>query len=228
MAFKFIVFITLSYYVYSLDNLLNNFTFISNKTQVKKYVDENYDKIKNSKDYLNTTLYFLIETSNTKVLEELLERLYTDKVEFKVLLNQLVTSKILQLNKLNEEFSKLDKSTFLVVSPAFSYSEDDYNVNLIILFSHRHNAPGCSEVDNPFSILYNNNFTFHFSGNCTLGDEELYFNLELNFFDQVHQIERMDISRGKAHVRISKEKKYKWEQLLRKGEEIPNNMVKLY
>ena len=61
-----------------------------------------------------------------------------------------------------------------------------------------------------------------------MGDDELYFELDLTLFDKVDKIDKVSISRGKAIVRLEKEKKYSWGQLLRPGEELPNNMIKKY
>lgn len=201
-----------------------NFSELHNKTFLSNIISQSPIDIKS----LNETFSILINTSNFEILEELIQKCKKEKIEFSSILNYLVTQKINTLQGIYKTLSIKDSSNLQVVSPAFLWSEDMYGVHLDILFSHRHNAPGCSEVDNYFSILYNNNYTFHFNANCTMGDDELYFNLDLNLYDQISKIERVSITRGKAIIRLEKIKKYSWGQLLREGEEIPNNMLHKY
>ena len=52
------------------------------------------------------------------------------------------------------------------------------------------NAPSCGELDYQNIELLNNNMTFHFEGNCTMGDDELFFNLTLNLFKKVTRIKK--------------------------------------
>ena len=205
-----------------------NFSELHNKTFLSTTISQSFDKLLADLQLLNDTFSILINTSNFEILEELIQKCKKEKIDFSSILNFLVNQKINTLQGIYKALSNKDSSNLQVVSPAFLWSEDMYGVHLDILFSHRHNAPGCSEVDDNFTILYNNNYTFHFNANCTMGDDELYFNLDLNLYDQISKIERVKISRGKAEIRLEKVKKYSWGKLLREGEEIPNNMLHKY
>ena len=205
-----------------------NYSLLLNETYLKNFLYNNLDVISTNTTELNDTLSTLINTSNFQLLDNYIQLLKENKIEFNPYLNTLITNKISTLHSLYQTLSLKDSSNLQIVSPAFLWAEDQYSVHLDILFSHRHNAPGCSEVDDYYTVIYNNNYTFHFNANCTMGDDELYFELDLTLFDKVDKIDKVSISRGKAIVRLEKEKKYSWGQLLRPGEEIPNNMIKKY
>ena len=205
-----------------------NYSLLLNETYLKNFLYNNLDVISTNSTELNDTLSTLINTSNFQLLDNYIQLLKENKIEFNPYLNTLITNKISTLHSLYQTLSLKDSSNLQIVSPAFLWAEDQYSVHLDILFSHRHNAPGCSEVDDYYTVIYNNNYTFHFNANCTMGDDELYFELDLTLFDKVDKIDKVSISRGKAIVRLEKEKKYSWGQLLRPGEEIPNNMIKKY
>ena len=205
-----------------------NYSLLLNETYLKNFLYNNLDVISTNTTELNNTLSTLINTSNFQLLDNYIQLLKENKIEFNPYLNTLITNKISTLHSLYQTLSLKDSSNLQIVSPAFLWAEDQYSVHLDILFSHRHNAPGCSEVDDYYTVIYNNNYTFHFNANCTMGDDELYFELDLTLFDKVDKIDKVSISRGKAVVRLEKEKKYSWGQLLRPGEEIPNNMIKKY
>lgn len=205
-----------------------NYSLLLNETYLKNFLYNNLDVISTNTTELNDTLSTLINTSNFQLLDNYIQLLKENKIEFNPYLNILITNKISTFHSLYQTLSLKDSSNLQIVSPAFLWAEDQYSVHLDILFSHRHNAPGCSEVDDYYTVIYNNNYTFHFNANCTMGDDELYFELDLTLFDKVDKIDKVSISRGKAVVRLEKEKKYSWGQLLRPGEEIPNNMIKKY
>ena len=205
-----------------------NYSPLLNETYLNNYLYSNLAVISTNTTELNATLSTLINISNFQLLDNYIQLLKENKIEFNPYLNALITNKISTLQSLYHSLSSKDSSNLQIVSPAFLWAEDQYSVHLDILFSHRHNAPGCSEVDDYYTVIYNNNYTFHFNANCTMGDDELYFELDLTLFDKVDKIDKVSISRGKAIVRLEKEKKYSWGQLLRPGEELPNNMIKKY
>ena len=73
-------------------------------------------------------------------------------------------------------------------------------------------------------VLLNNNMTFHFEGNCTMGDDELFFNLTLNLFKAIRNIRRIEKSRKKMTITLLKEYNSYWNRLLDNEQENPENM----
>ena len=86
------------------------------------------------------------------------------------------------------------------------------------------NSPSCGELDYENITILNNNMTFHFEWNCTMGDDELFFNLTLNLFKKVDRIRKIERSRKQILITLVKEKYSYWNRLLNTDEENPDNM----
>jgi hypothetical protein len=86
------------------------------------------------------------------------------------------------------------------------------------------NAPSCGELDYENVTLLNNNMTFHFEGNCTMGDDELFFNLTLNLFKSIKYIRKIEKSRKQISITLIKDYYSYWNRLLDNDEENPDNM----
>ena len=86
------------------------------------------------------------------------------------------------------------------------------------------NAPSCGELDYQNIELLNNNNTFHFEGNCTMGDDELFFNLTLNLYKKISKIRKINQSRKQIQITLYKEEHAYWNRLLKDDEENPYNM----
>ena len=66
--------------------------------------------------------------------------------------------------------------------------------------------------------------TFHFEGNCTMGDDELFFNLTLNLYKKISKIRRINQSRKQIQISLYKEEHAFWNRLLKNDDDNPNNM----
>ncbi len=133
-------------------------------------------------------------------------------------------NKIKKIKEIGEKLSIISKTNFRVISPAFNWRETELEIFLDIYFSHRMNAPSCGELDYQNIELLNNNMTFHFEGNCTMGDDELFFNLTLNLYKRISRIRKVDQSRKQIQITLYKEEHVYWNRLLINKEENPINM----
>ena len=86
------------------------------------------------------------------------------------------------------------------------------------------NAPSCGELDYENVTLLNNNMTFHFEGNCTMGDDELFFNLTLNLYKSIKNIRKIEKSRKQMTITLVKDYYSYWNRLLDNDQENPDNM----
>ena len=125
---------------------------------------------------------------------------------------------------MSKKLSVISRTNFRVISPAFNWRETEFELYLEIFYSHRMNAPSCGELDYENVTLLNNNMTFHFEGNCTMGDDELFFNLTLNLFKAIRNIRRIEKSRKKMTITLLKEYNSYWNRLLDNEQENPENM----
>ena len=139
---------------------------------------------------INNTIYTYIKKGQYSHLDSYLNDLKQKNISFIDCLTENINNKIKKIKEISEKLSIISKTNFRVISPAFNWRETEIEIFLEIFFSHRMNAPSCGELDYQNIELLNNNMTFHFEGNCTMGDDELFFNLTLNLFKKVTRIKK--------------------------------------
>ena len=157
-------------------------------------------------------------------MDSYLEELKQKNISFIDYLTENINNKIKKIKEVSEKLAVISKTNFRVVSPAFNWRETELEIFLEIFFSHRMNAPSCGELDYQNIELLNNNMTLHVEGNCTMGDDELFFNLTLNLYKKISKIRKIDQSRKQIQITLYKEEHVYWNRLVRNGEDNPDNM----
>ena len=185
---------------------------------------KNVISIVDSYETINKTINELITIGDYIKLDNYLESLNKEKINFIDILSSNIINKINIIKKISEKLSVISRTNFRVISPAFNWRETELELFLEIFFSHRMNSPSCGELDYENITILNNNMTFHFEGNCTMGDDELFFNLTLNLFKKVDRIRKIERSRKQILITLVKEKYSYWNRLLNTDEENPDNM----
>ena len=175
-------------------------------------------------DTINKTINSLITKGDYNKLDNYLEILTKENISFIDMLSLNINEKMKQIKEISKKLSIISRTNFRVVSPAFNWRETELELYLEIFFSHRMNAPSCGELDYENITLLNNNKTFHFEGNCTMGDDELFFNLTLNLFKSIREIRKIEKSRKQISITIVKDYYSYWNRLLDNDEEKPDNM----
>ena len=173
---------------------------------------------------INNTINKYITKGEYSKLDFFLEELKQNNITFINFLTENFNNKIKKIKEIGEKLSIISKTNFRVISPAFNWRETELEIFLDIYFSHRMNAPSCGELDYQNIELLNNNMTFHFEGNCTMGDDELFFNLTLNLYKRISRIRKVDQSRKQIQITLYKEEHVYWNRLLINKEENPINM----
>ena len=175
-------------------------------------------------DTINKTINSLITKGDYNKLDNYLEILTKENISFIDMLSLNINEKMKQIKEISKKLSIISRTNFRVVSPAFNWRETELELYLEIFFSHRMNAPSCGELDYENITLLNNNKTFHFEGNCTMGDDELFFNLTLNLFKSIREIRKIEKSRKQISITLIKDYYSYWNRLLDNDEENPDNM----
>ena len=157
-------------------------------------------------------------------MEIYLDDLKQKNISFIDFLTLNINNKLKKIKDISQKLSIISKTNFRLISPAFNWRETEWEIFLEIFFSHRANAPSCGELDYQKIELLNNNMTFHFEGNCTMGDDELFFNLTLNLYKKITKIKKIDQSRKQIFISLSKEEHAYWNRLLNEEQENPDNM----
>ena len=173
---------------------------------------------------INNTIYKFITKGEYLNLDLYLKDLNQKNISFIDYLTENINNKIKKIKEISEKLSVISRTNFRVISPAFNWRETEFEIFLDIFFSHRMNAPSCGELDYQNIELLNNNMTFHFEGNCTMGDDELFFNLTLNLFKKISKIKKINQSRKQIQITLYKEVHNYWNRLLKEDEENPSNM----
>ena len=175
-------------------------------------------------DTINKSINSLITKGDYNKFDNYLEILTKENISFIDMLSLNINEKMKQINEISKKLSVISRTNFRVVSPAFNWRETELELYLEIFFSHRMNAPSCGELDYENITLLNNNKTFHFEGNCTMGDDELFFNLTLNLFKSIREIRKIEKSRKQISITLIKDYYSYWNRLLDNDEENPDNM----
>ena len=173
---------------------------------------------------INKTINEYITKGDYSNLDTYLSDLNTKNISFIEILTENINNKIKLMKELGKNLSKISKTNIRVITPAYRWGETDRDIFLEIFYSHRMAIPSCGELDYQNIELLNDNMTFHFEGNCTMGDDELFFNLTLNLFKKVDRIRKIERSRKQILITLVKEKYSYWNRLLNTDEENPDNM----
>ena len=175
-------------------------------------------------DSINKTINLLITKGDFINLDNYLDSLVKENISFIDILSSNVNQKLEKIKEISKKLSIISRTNFRVISPAFNWRETELELYLEIFYSHRMNAPSCGELDYENVTLLNNNMTFHFEGNCTMGDDELFFNLTLNLFKSIKKIRKIEKSRKKMTITLVKDYYSYWNRLLNNDQENPDNM----
>ena len=187
----------------------------------------NIFSISKDESSINKTINSLITKGDFIQLDNYLESLTKSNISFIDILSANINKKMDQIKNISKKLIIISRTNFRVISPAFNWRETEIEIFLEIFYSHSLNAPSCGELDYENVTLLNNNNTFHFEGNCTMGDDELFFNLTLNLFKPIAKIRNIEKSRKRMSITLLKEYHSYWNRLLDTDEENPDNMNEL-
>ena len=180
--------------------------------------------LKEDNKTINETINKLITKGDYNQLDNYLEILTKENITFIEILSTNINNKMEKIKEISKKLTVISRTNFRVISPAFNWRETELELFLEIFYSHRMNAPSCGELDYENITLLNNNNTFHFEGNCTMGDDELFFNLTLNLFKPIKKVRKIEKSRKQMTITLVKESYSYWNRLLDNDEPNPDNM----
>ena len=186
------------------------------QNSIKKY----FSQMKDDSPYC---IEYLLKTSNYNALETYVTNLNDAGIKFRETLSNSINSIERQLNDIYNKY-KYTKKEYQKVIPAVQWAQSMTEIFLEVKFSHRHDSPGCLEVNNLNISIYNN--TIFLSAECVLGDIPIIF--EMNFkclfeFDKnMSSFEPGSVGRYQLKIK-KKENKY-WERLLLDENDTPSNL----
>ena len=186
------------------------------ENSIKKY-------FKQMKDDSAYCIEYLLKTSNYIALETYVTKLNDEGIKFRETLSNSINSIEKELNEIYNKY-KYKKEEYQKVIPAVQWAQNMSHIFLEVKFSHRHDSPGCLEV-NDLNINITNN-SLLLNAECILGDIPIKFELDfncLNEFDKnMSQYKPGSVGRYQLFVK-KKENKY-WERLLLNESDTPTNL----
>jgi hypothetical protein len=195
------------------------------KFNPEEFIKTHIEKI--SSDY-KTCLSYLIRHGQYNVLETLLNELLTHGIKFKNELNKSISDYFQYLKEFKSKFDYIE-SDYQIVRPAVKWAQNKEYVFMEIKYSHRHDSPGCAETEEESFELPGVNEAW-FQAYCMQGDTPIKFELNLNLFAEVVKLQSDwgSSSSGKFKVTLRKQSPEYWKQLLKEGEEQPQNFQRWF
>ena len=186
------------------------------ENSIKKY-------FKQMKDDSAYCIEYLLKTSNYIALETYVTKLNDEGIKFRETLSNSINSIEKELNEIYNKY-KYKKEEYQKVIPTVQWAQNMSHIFLEVKFSHRHDSPGCLEV-NDLNINITNN-SLLLNAECILGDIPIKFELDfncLNEFDKnMSQYKPGSVGRYQLFIK-KKENKY-WERLLLNESDTPTNL----
>ena len=195
-----------------------------NESDLINKIETNFEKIKNSS--LNC-IESLLRTSNYKTLETYVKLLNSNGIRFRENLSNTINSLQKKLEDIMNKY-KFDENDYQIVSPAFQWAQSLSTIFIEVKFAHRHDSPGCLEINN-LNIEINGN-NIRLIAYCISTDIPIKFDLNLNcLFD--FDKEKSSFSSGSVgryQLTLKKKEVKYWERLLFDSKESFANMKTWY
>ena len=186
------------------------------ENSIKKY-------FKQMKDDSAYCIQYLLKTSNYKALEVYVTKLNDAGIKFRETLSNAINSIEKELNEIYNKY-KYKKEEYQKVIPAVQWAQNMTYIFLEVKFSHRHDSPGCLEVNN-LNINITNN-TILLNAACILGDIPILFELDFkclyDFDNNMTSYKPGSVGRYQLFIK-KKENKY-WDRLLFDEKDTPSNL----
>ena len=178
---------------------------------------------KQMKDDSAYCIEYLLKTSNYNALEVYVTKLNDAGIKFRETLSNSINSIEKELNEIYNKY-KYKKEEYQKVIPAVQWAQNMSYVFLEVKFSHRHDSPGCLEVNNLNINISNNSLLLN--AECVLGDIPIKFELDFNclydFEKNMSTYKPGSVGRYQLFIK-KKENKY-WDRLLKNENDTPTNL----
>ena len=186
------------------------------ENSIKKY-------FKQMKDDSSYCIQYLLKTSNYNALEVYVTQLNDAGIKFRETLSNSINSIEKELTEIYNKY-KYKKEEYQKVVPAVQWAQNMTYIFLEIKFSHRHDSPGCLEVNDLYINISNNSLLLN--AECILGDIPIKFELDfecLYEFDQNMSTYKPG-SVGRYQLFIKKKENKYWDRLLLNETDTPSNL----
>ena len=224
LLISFLSFSTSSFVQYDPSNLLSCDELYSvifkNLNRITDFIDENIYYLKQK---YPECIELLVNNGRLEALDYFLDELDKRKIEYRKDLAKSINHIKKELEDVNIKY-RFQKITYKNIYPASQWAQSLDNIFIEIKFAHRHDSPGCLEVEDKKIDLKEDSLSF--TGTCSLGDDHIRIDYNINFAKKINvALSKSELGAvGRYRFTLKKAERGFWEKILKDGEEMHSNM----
>ena len=184
LLISFLSFSTSSFVQYDPSNLLSCDELYSvifkNLNRITDFIDENIYYLKQK---YPECIELLVNNGRLEALDYFLDELDKRKIEYRKDLAKSINHIKKELEDVNIKY-RFQKITYKNIFPASQWAQSLDNIFIEIKFAHRHDSPGCLEVEDKKIDLKEDSLSF--TGTCSLGDDHIRIDYNINFAKKIN------------------------------------------
>ena len=213
-----------SFVTYDPSNLLScdelYSVIFTNISQITDFIDENIYYLKQK---YPECIELLVNNGRLEALDYYLDELDKRKIEYRKDLAKSISHIKKELEEVNIKY-RFQRVTYKNIFPASQWAQSLDNIYIEIKFAHRHDSPGCLEVEDKKIDLKEDSLSF--TGTCSLGDDHIRIEYNVNFAKKINvALSTNELGAvGRYRFTLKKAERGFWEKLLKDGEEMHSNM----
>ena len=213
-----------SFVTYDPSNLLScdelYSVIFTNISQITDFIDENIYYLKQK---YPECIELLVNNGRLEALDYYLDELDKRKIEYRKDLSKSISHIKKELEEVNIKY-RFQRVTYKNIFPASQWAQSLDNIYIEIKFAHRHDSPGCLEVEDKKIDLKEDSLSF--TGTCSLGDDHIRIEYNVNFAKKINvALSTNELGAvGRYRFTLKKAERGFWEKLLKDGEEMHSNM----
>ena len=192
----------------------------TNIDKITEYIDENIYYLKQK---FPVCIDLLVKNGRLEALDYYLDELDKRRIEYRTSLSYAINTIKKELDDVNIKY-RYQKIEYKNIYPASQWAQSLDNIYIEIKFAHRHDSPGCLEVEDKEIDIKEDSLSF--SGTCSLGDDyikidyHIKLHKKINIAASTHELGAV----GRYRFTLKKAERGFWEKLLADGEEPHSNM----
>jgi len=195
----------------------------TNLENITEYIDENIYFLKQK---YPLCIDLLVKNGRLEALDYYLDELDKRNIEYRRSLSYSINTIKKQFEDVNIKY-RYQKIEYKNMCPASQWAQSLDNIYIEIKFAHRHDSPGCLEVEDKKVDIKED--TLSFTGTCSLGDD--YFKIDYH----IKLLKKINVAAssheagavGRYRFTLKKAERGFWERLLPEGEE-PHSQMKIW
>ena len=188
--------------------------------KITDYIDENIYYLKQKPQ---ECIDLLVNNGRLEALDYFLDELDKRRIDYRKDLAKSINHIKKELEDVNIKY-RFQKITYKNIFPASQWAQSLDNIFIEIKFAHRHDSPGCLEVEDKKIDLKEDSLSF--TGTCSLGDDHIRIEYNVNFAKKINvALSTNELGAvGRYRFTLKKAERGFWEKLLKEGEEMHSNM----